>query len=245
MTDIKLIDFLGLIGSITTIVVAAIAGRHYLIRLIIGHTWKADSAGWQIISPLYANLQGGPKVKNLARIEDVLAHHEVVESLKTAKTEYVNLKFGEETEPSIKNSILICGPFANSQSKNLAKNFKLCYEIKTNKEKNFPFIYDHFSKNEIYSPSDRSKEKADIAIVGRITDPETKQKQVILWGLHGVGTFGAAAALNNSKFMWRIRREVGSADFLVLVKVTYSSIEAVDGVNFFHQIRIGSETLRK
>lgn len=164
---------------------------------------------WVIVIPRYDN--------NMSRIEDVIACDVLMAKFINLGIK-VQLIDDEQPIPKNTNIILVCGPKANRQSKILSTNIRLPFEIDSNGAESV--IHDFDEEQYYKSPIDSIRKNSDYAIMGKIT--YSKIPYYLIWGVHGVGTIGAARAFSDDAFLHDLWKLTSGNDFLGIVSTQYS-----------------------
>ena len=168
---------------------------------------------WQIVRPSY---QG-----NMARVEDVAASQIVAAKLTSLGLGSRIIDHREHLEASA-NVVLICGPRGNEKSLELSQRLTLPIAFDTTQT---PAALVDSSQDQTYrSPSDGGK-SADVALFGRVTLLD--QRFYILWGLHGVGTIGAAKVFADDQILGEAARQAHGRDFVGVLYVPFTSLDNV------------------
>ena len=177
-----------------------------------------QSSLWNIYLPRYS--------ASHARIEDILSFSKFQDNFLKLKLSN-NIIFDDQ---SFKNgdSIYICGSDANKKSKDFSSRHSLVFEIKKD-IKGVPFIYDRKTNNNLYSPMDSDGNKTDLAIIGHIYDEQSQTRHLFCWGIHGVGTYGAAIYACSQDFIKEFYK-FKKKNFIFVVNVIFDDINSIYNV---------------
>jgi len=118
--------------------------------------------------------------------------------------------------------ILVCSPKGNRQSSKVAEQIKLPFIFET-APTGKSVLKDRDTGLEFLSPWDQQSNRFDLALVAGWKDKLRNRRVLLLWGIHGVGTVGAAKFLTNPSNLKHICRTAKGEDFALVVKVPFES----------------------
>ena len=197
--------------------------------------WNPNGKNWLIIKPKYEN--------SMARVEDILASHEIKTILNICKISFIDI-YDDKEIINDNNKIYICGPIPNRKSENFCCKYNLVYEIQRDNEGK-PYIKDKITGNNIYSPMDieEPKKNTDLCIVGRINTSNTNVSEIFIFGIHGVGTYGGAKFISSKEFIKKYFRKLKGKNFIFVVKVDFYKIDEISSVSMYKPPCTDSEVI--
>lgn len=204
----------------------------------IAKFWRFKQNLVYIIRPSYKSPSGEDIDENMARVEDILAIDTITEMLNRRKINYEIVDHSAEL-PAKADLILVCSPKGNRRSLEALTKLDLPYSFDM-KDLAKPYFIDIDNKVKFRSPMDRPdvKDIKDIALIGRYTKKGKDRMVFLLWGIHGVGTLGAAKCSVNQAELKKLNREVGDHDFAVLIECQCSSIHEVKEYHLITRARL-------
>jgi hypothetical protein len=235
--------FYGVIGGLLTALIIKVV---QLVRVRLGeqafrHFWRFLHEEVTIVYPVYS-IKGQEIPPNMARIEDVLAVQMLSSIFKRGGIRY---RYQDDLQeiPMNTDVILVCSPKGNKHSAKFAQmdnlHFRFCIDNSSE-----PYFLEPHTGIEYRSPTDKTGEKIDFALVARYTDNNCR-RIFLFWGIHGVGTLGAVKFIENKMNLNRLWREVASNDFSVLVQAPYLSPREVGEAKMLTHPRVINERLNK
>lgn len=228
-------DWTSIIGTIVVLKALFDFLRSRLYKWRYKKFWNPNNKNWQIIKPKYE--------KSKARVEDILASHEIKKILNICKISYDDV-YDDKEIINDNNKIYICGPMANSKSKDFYSEHNLVYEIQRDNAGK-PCIKDRITGNIIYSPMDikKLKKNTDLCIVGRINTTKTNISEIFIFGIHGVGTFGGAKYISSKEFIKEYFGKLKGKNFIFIVKVEFYKIDEISSISMHTSPYTDSEVI--
>ena len=201
-----------------------------LRRRAIHRFWNLLHDEVVIVYPLYAGRGGKKAPRNMARIEDERAGICIAKSL--GKRGPKDPPYGDdERPPSEADLVLVCSPKGNSRSKLFQDKHsaRLRYQFVASSEDPDKWVFlDTVTHSPHRSPMDlEGEEKIDIGLVRRFTEDAPRRRVFCFWGIHGIGTLGAAEFSLQAADLRKIHEDAGAEDFEILVEVHFASSREV------------------
>ncbi len=177
-----------------------------------------------IIHPVYRGPGGNKMPPNMARVEDVIAIHLITTFLRKSKVKY-RLYGDDEPIPHDVDVVLVCSPKGSKRSDQFQERSTLPVRFDWSKQGRTNSCFRDVMRNEkYYSDFDLDKKKKiDLALVGRCTEEAPMRRVFLIWGIHGVGTLGAAHYSVDGGEIRETMRRVGDSGFARLIKAHYTT----------------------
>lgn len=205
-------DWASLISLIGLLPLAYAAWVQVIMR------WRQRYANWLSKRPLKSWLIVRPEYAgNMARVEDVLACEHVTNSVRRLGLP-VTVQGDKAPLPHETNVVLLCGPKGNAHSQVLNNSGRLPFVFVVDSA-GVPTLKEKSAGQNYTSPLDTIKQESDLVLIGQVTEPD-KSAKLFLWGLHGLGTLGAAEAFADPAFLHEVWTHCHGGDFCAVLKVS-------------------------
>ncbi|TXI27590.1 MAG: hypothetical protein E6Q60_09295 [Nitrosomonas oligotropha] len=229
----------GVIGTFIAIAIQKAYKRYQERNPFLTSMGIKHSSPTYIVIPkraLLDNNETNQAVRDHVTFEDMLAANYVERALTLAGLEQKNIivsssrDFLDDAGATKQNIVVICSPKENEVAEKVFSKIEEKYLIQLSFEKHpanpkeWVIIFDGatYESPSYKQDAEMKEEKSDYAVIARIRNPWNAEKSVILLcGIRGIGTWGAARYLRDKASELCNRSKRG--DFIGIVKVTYEN----------------------